>query len=284
MIEIQIMDNGKTTYFPENLGECDARQFTAVSRFIYLFQNEQITEPDFLSLCVYALLDIQPSKNLDEKTKTDLFDNIAFLSHYITHFFEFDQKEKKQKFKFGFTHNPIPEFTHNYIKFKGPSNEFRNVKFGQYVKGLEYFLDYEAFGEKQTLVDMLNVFYKNKNPLIPKKLKSLKDVDLGILYGFYLYFASFHNYISTGTVFYNGVELDLSIIFSASESEKQFKSQIPGLGVKSILFEVAASGVFGTKTEVEETDFWEVLLRLYDMRKQSKDEKEYYERIQKKTK
>ena len=276
MIELEFFENGKRAFFPENLGECDTDQYIKMSRFIYLYQTGVIDEAQFLSLSVYGLLGIettkkkQPSDEILEKR----FENIAFLSKYVTKFFEEEEIDGKKglKIKLDFTHNPIPKFKHRSITFEGPEDNFQNIGFGQYVKGLGLFMDYEQFREKETLVSLISIFYQNKNRLIPKKLKNLEDLDFGILYGFYLWFASFHKYISTGSIVYNGIEIDLSIIFSNDESDS-FTSSLPGIGMKSILFDLAESGVFGTKVEVEKTDFWEIILRLYDLRKKAIDDK-----------
>lgn len=281
MIEIEVLDKNKRAYLPENLGECDTQQYIAMSRFIYLFQNGQITEPQFYQLAIYKLLDIKPSNRIaDGSTTNKRYENIAWLSQFVLNFFDNDSGQLK--IKLDFTHNPIPKFKHNLLTFTGPKDEFENINFGQYLEGLGYFLDYEQFHEYQTLVKLLAVFYRNQNPFIPKSLKKLDRIDPGILYGFYLFFASFHKYISTGTIFYNGIEIDLSIIFQADEDTSLPKSNLPGLGMKSILFDIAASGVFGNKSEVEKTNFWEIILRLYDLRKKAKDEKKYYESLKNK--
>lgn len=290
MIEIEIMDNGKRAYIPENLGECSTGdQYIGMSRFIWLMQSGIIDEPEFYTLSIYKLLGIQPrKKKSDEETVSRRFDNIAWLSQYVLNFFDRSEQEGEEgkfKIKLGFTHNPIPEFKHRLVKFTGPKDEMEDVTFGQYVEALGYFLDYEQFREYKTLISLLSVFYKNKNPLIPKSRKKLDHVEPGIAYGFYLFFASFHKYISNGTIVYNGIEIDLGIIFNPVSSDKTLpESDIPGLGMKSILFDIAGSGVFGTKKEVEQTGFWEVLLRLYDLRKKSIDEKEYYKSLEEKPK
>jgi hypothetical protein len=62
------------------------------------------------------------------------------------------------------------------------------------------------------------------------------------------------------------------MLFQESK-EKQVESKLPGLGLKSIEYQISESGVFGSNKEVRNTSLWEILIRLYDITKRDKDEK-----------
>ena len=49
------------------------------------------------------------------------------------------------------------------------------------------------------------------------------------------------------------------------------ESKIPGIGMLSIAHQLAESQVYGPIQEVRKTDFWEIILRLYDIRKRDLD-------------
>lgn len=65
--------------------------------------------------------------------------------------------------------------------------------------------------------------------------------------------------ITSGPVEVNGQKLNLSIIFKGTGERKPDDRT----GWTGITFEVANAGLFGTVREVEETDFWLVLIYLY---------------------
>jgi hypothetical protein len=122
------------------------------------------------------------------------------------------------------------------------------------------------------------IFYLPKGKEYDRKkanryLGQIKNVNFGQVYGFYLLFASFQSYLFSASIYYHGQELDLSILFQkpGEEKKQEAKSKIPGIGMKSIEFQLAESGVFGPLKEVRKTDFWETILRLYDIRKRDID-------------
>ena len=98
--------------------------------------------------------------------------------------------------------------------------------------------------------------------------KTFKVLDIGIIYGFYLLFASFKKYLTTAKIFIEGKEIDLSILFDATET---VGSNIPGIGMKSTMFTIAESGIFGPLEKVREAPFWDIIVRIYDIRKRDLD-------------
>ena len=65
-----------------------------------------------------------------------------------------------------------------------------------------------------------------------------------------------------------GKELDLSILFdTGTKSDEPESAAMPGIGMDSVAFSMAESGVFGTLKEVDATDFWDIMVRMYDIRK-----------------
>jgi hypothetical protein len=67
-----------------------------------------------------------------------------------------------------------------------------------------------------------------------------------------------------------GNELDLSILFEGDGSV-QPTSGLPGIGLKSTMYSLAESGVFGSLKQLRKENFWEVILRMYDIVKRDKD-------------
>ena len=67
--------------------------------------------------------------------------------------------------------------------------------------------------------------------------------------------------VLSGPVYIGGEAIDFRILFQKLASEDRKADDKTGW--TGIVFEVAASGVFGNKKEVDDTPFWDVLLYLY---------------------
>jgi hypothetical protein len=207
------------------------------------------------------------------------------LSELIDSFFEPGEEKVIKQY---YIKNPIPSTLINLTKYFGPENE-EDFTFGEYMDTLEAFLDFSETGEIDFLTKMFAINYrktpffkrsKRKNCLKYKgeiDLKKFKHNHIGEFYGFYLYFASLNKYISSAKIFVQGNEIDLSIIF---EGENE-NSKHPGIGMKSILYALAESGIYGNMEQVRDTPLWEILVRMYDVTKAILDEKE---RLKKQTK
>lgn len=285
MIHLEIFETGQTVNFPESLAECDQREYIDMSKFIFLYTRGQINIYQFQKLSVYSLLNVElAKKELSIEAKAKIEGNVALLSDYVMNFFEIEEDPEEGKppvmpIKLDFIHNPMPKVRIAKRTFVGPSDNFESVTFGQYIDGLNVYLDYEKFRDDASLVKLFKIFYQPKNKLSLKFFNPIFYNHIGEYYGFYLFFASFQKWLSSGAaVHYAGVEINLSIIFE-KDSEGNVGAGIPGFGMKSLFHSVAESGIFGPAEKLKETPLWDVLPVLYEMRKKSLDEKAEIERI-----
>lgn len=291
MIMIEIPEAKKIFYFPENLGECDGKQFLDICKLLYWLNFGHIDYDAFRIMAVYSLLGIKWEK---ETFKIEGFipeddlpkwENVYRLSELLDSFF--DQKTDEEGNKsytvnqlFVHNHNPV---YHLFKKYYGPEEGFANVTFGQYMDGLEEFIDFTHSGEIQSLRNLFAIFYLPKGEMYDKK-KSLKRakkmfrfVDIRNLYGMFVFFNAFQNYMMSGEIMVMGQNIDLEIIFKDIGTDKM-KSSIPGLGWITTAQDIAESGVFGAYENVRNTLIWPVILRLYDLKKRAIDEKEREDR------
>ena len=75
------------------------------------------------------------------------------------------------------------------------------------------------------------------------------------------FFSAVWEMVLSGPVYIGGEAIDFRILFQKLASEDRKVDDKTGW--TGIVFEVAASGVFGNKKEVDDTPFWDVLLYLY---------------------
>lgn len=270
---IEFETKGKR-YLPEDLSECDQRQYIEVSALIYLYHIGTISYEDFRIHALYKLLDMKPVKGyFDQDVK---YSKIYELSILIDTFFE-DNEEGQKIIKQYYINNPIPKFKGSLFNYLGPADEFNDITFGEYLAALEAFVDFNQTGENQYLYKLLAVLYRStyigkkvkfKSQSVDKRAYFFRHQHIGIVYGVYLYFASIQKYIATAKLFVEGNEIDLSVLFEG----KTEKSSLPGIGMKGVLYTMAESGVFGNTTDTNNTPLWEILVRMYDVVKRNRDQ------------
>lgn len=108
--------------------------------------------------------------------------------------------------------------------------------------------------------------------MVFKESEKFVGMDMGVLYGFFLYFFSFQSFLDQAQIQVGGREIDLSLLFEKKEETPAEK--IPGVGMLSVAFDVSKARVFGDMEKVEKTNFWKVILYMYDVKKKYLDEQE----------
>lgn len=268
-------------YLPEDLTQCDKRQYIEMSALILELQAGTLSYEAFRVHALYKLLNMKPvNKSINDEDK---YSKVYQLSELIDSFFETNE-DKERVIKQYYIHNPIPDFLNSVTPYTGPSDEFNNVTFGEYVDCLQYFIDFNQTKEPHYLYKMLAVMYRPKRysvlnwsreaydeSKVEKRANRFKHLHIGIVYGFYLYFASFQKYLTTASVFIQGNEIDFSVLFEEPKN-KQKESKLPGLGMKAVMYSMAESGVFGDLQKVRKTPIWEIFIRMYDIVKRNADQ------------
>jgi hypothetical protein len=286
---IESPESNLKRYIPSDLSECDQQQYMDLCELIFYFQNQQITYDEFRTHAVYKLMNMVPAKKESDDDESK-FANIYRISELIDDFFETDSEGLKT-IKQYYIHNPMPSFRPLFKTLYGPSDSFMNMTFGEYTDALRLFLDFHATGDMELLKLLTALFYRPKKSFlfIQKRLSSydgdirepynsklleinaeeLKHAPIGFVYGFYLLFASFQKYLIDAKITWGGKEIDFSILFESSkeESNEPESSDIPGIGMDSIAFSIAESGTFGNIEQVRNTNFWDIMVRMYDLRR-----------------
>lgn len=269
---IEIPQSNFKRYIPADLSECDAQQYMDMSELIFYFQNQQIGYDEFRTHALYKLMNMKPSQK--EATDDDIkFANVYQASQLIDTFFDIAPDGQKT-IKQDYINNPVPKFKILLHTWYGPSDEFNNMTFGEYRDGLRFFHDFHATGDMEYLKLLTAVFYRPKKRFkkipysskdLDQRLKTLKYAPIGFVYGFYLLFASFQKFLVDAKLMWGGNEIDLSILFDSSTDSSN--GSMPGIGMDSVAFSMAESGIFGSLNQVDTTDFWDIIIRMYDIRK-----------------
>lgn len=288
---LEIPEANIKLYMPETLGECDQRQYIAMSYLISQYQGGVISYDDLRVHAVYALLNMKRSKRplLIDDEESQLA-NLDVLKQLVDSFFEENEQGQKIIVQ-DYVHNHVPKFKVLLTTYYGPEDNLANITFGEYTDALRLFLDFHANGDVDLLYLLAAILYRKKkrfhyfkklsnnydgdkrivynNHNIGARADKFKYADPGFIYGVFLFFSSFQKHITSAEVQWGGKVLDLSILFDTSDSTDE---NIPGIGMDSILFTLAESGAFGALEEVQRANMWQIFIRMYDLRKRDLDQ------------
>jgi hypothetical protein len=294
---IEILETKTKRYIPSDLSECDPQQYMDMCELIFHYQNQAITYDELRTHAAYKLMDMVPSNSkINEETELKKNCNIALIADLIEDFFEEGDNGKKV-IKQYYIHNPVPKFSPAFSTYYGPSDSFMNMTFGEYADALRLFHDFPAIGDYNIIIMLTAIFYRPKRAFhfiekrrekyngdirkpynshnLEIRAKKLRLAPVGFTYGFYLLFASFLKYMSTAKIIWAGQEIDFSILYQdEGNSSESNSSDIPGIGMDSIAFSMAESGAFGNLEDVRNTDFWQVMIRMYDSRRTYLEQKQ----------
>jgi hypothetical protein len=283
MHSVEIYETGKKLFLPEDLSECDTRQYIEMSELILRYQTGIIDYDSLLIQSVYKLLNMIPVDSKLQEDQEHKMDNIYRISELVNSFFE---GEETKTIKQEYVHNPVPSYKPIWTTYYGPADMFMNVTFDEYRDGLRLFYQFNADHDITNLIDLCAIFYRPKKSFhfikkhlsnydgdirepynsnfVSKRAKRFESYPMGFIYGFYLFFASFQKYISSAVIPWGGREIDLSIVFESDGEEN--KSNHPGIGMDSLFFSMAESQVFGDTEKLGKRKLWDILIRMYDMR------------------
>lgn len=281
---IEIPDESIKINMPTELAECSPREYMDMAELIFKYQFMEMPLQVMKVNAVYKLLNLKPAnkKALEfDPTEEQKLANINIVASFIDSFFEINEQEQLV-IKLNFTHNPIPYFRPVLTSYVGPSDSFMNVSWGEYADALRAFYQFHSTGDVLQLYLIAAILYRKEDatkkqdapdtrmPYCSSEVESRieifrKEMPFGFIYGVFLYFASFKQYISTASIPWAGKEIDLSIVFETAEKSQE--ETVPGLGLDSLTFAVAESAVFGNYIATRNTPMWQILIRMYDLRK-----------------
>lgn len=295
MHSIEIAEIGKRYWLPENLGECDKRQYLDMSKLVLMYQMAEINLSEFRVHGLYSLLNMVPEESALENIQDEKWENIYLLSELLNSFYTVDEKGRMHLVQ-NYIHNPVKSVKYKLRTLYGPKDAFSSMTYGELEDGVGELNNFLKTGEIEALVKLFSIFYKFKgekygNFDMEKRIKFFEHLDIRYVYGFYLLFVSFFNFLTKECVIaVDGKELDLTILFKApenTENQNTETNQPESLGLRSTSFQLAESGVFGTQKELREMDAMMVLIRMYDLviraRKEEQDRKDAEEEAKQKS-
>ena len=162
-----------------------------------------------------------------------------------------------------------------YKGLRGPQSHGGDLTFGEFRAATAAMNLYTEDHLPSDLLALVAVLYRfpdpatgKRAPFDPDDLPTLmRDVQRvmpdWLQWGVYAWFARFCEYLLTGKFVIDGQTVTFSPVFGRREKDApQWVGQ--DLGLNSILYTVAESGVFGTATETDRAPLLRILLKLLD--------------------
>ena len=165
------------------------------------------------------------------------------------------------------TVNLLPE----WYGLIGPASHGADLTFGEFRYAVIMMNEYTTTQDIMYLNSLCAVLYRKTDEsgkrvrfsqdAIQSSLPDIEKIPEYVRWGIYAWFASFCKFLFTGTFILDGCEICFAPVFGSSGNDYTPEQS---LGMNSILFSVAESGVFGTIEDVDNTQLMRVLLKLLD--------------------
>ena len=159
-------------------------------------------------------------------------------------------------------------------RYRGPKSHGADLTFGEFRHALAYCNSYTQEHRPDMLTALCGVLYRNagnsklgqyREPfnanLIQLYCNRIHKMPDFLKWGVYAWFSSFCRFLTEGTFIIDGHEVCFAPVFSRSKNEG---STDHSLGLNSILFSVAESGVFGSVKDTDDAPLLRVLMKLLD--------------------
>lgn len=159
-------------------------------------------------------------------------------------------------------------------RYRGPKSHGADLTFGEFRHALAYCNSYTQEHRPDMLTALCGVLYRNAGNSKLGQWREPFNANLVQYYGYrihkmpdylkwgvYAWFSSFCRFLTEGTFIIDGHEVCFAPVFSRSKREDVSDQS---LGLNSILFSVAESGVFGSVKDTDDAPLLRVLMKLLD--------------------
>jgi len=273
MRTVEIPDLNLTYNIPETLGECSKEEYLSISYLIFMYLNGSVSYEEFRIHAITKLMNIKVSEAFSEDI--DIHSNIYLLSELMSSYFE-DTEDGSKKIVLDFLQIKIPSAKIGLHTYYGPEESLFTLTYGEFADASRVFDEFHSSGDVHCLFLLAAILYRKRKLLTKERIRyNSKKIDkaakhftkhtsCSFIYGVYLQFTAFRQYLPVAEIPWGGQVLNFEILF---ENEETSETTIPGIGAESMVFSLAESGVFGSTEKVRNTNFLEIMIHLYDLRK-----------------
>lgn len=172
------------------------------------------------------------------------------------------------------TVNLLPKWRY----LQGPASHGADLTFGEFRQAAAVINKYNAEHDPTDLRALCAILYRKpvkekgcvlREPFRPQYMGRymglVRDMPEWIQWGIYAWFAYFCEYLFTGVFIIDGLELCFSSVFDRKKTDADAQpGSIQSLGMNSVLYSVAESGIFGNVDATDDTLLVRVMMKLLD--------------------
>lgn len=279
----------KTIQYASCIGELTADEF---AYFILLYvkqQNNEITITDFRRLLAYKLLGLKKTVKYYRMSETDretIHDNLNRIIDTLDSFYEYTEEDNSLVKLL--TMNWIQQMMPTIGNLVGPDHALTNCSIFEYKEAYTQYNSFLKYRDEESLNRLVAILYRPRKLLysirkriawnhiderqsftirtnglkLSRRVEKVKQLPAHIKTAVFIWFENCVQYIMTGRPTIDGIEMDFSILFSKSSNE----TEQSGIGLTGIIYSLAESSVFGNSDQTSNTNLYDVLARLYQLK------------------
>ena len=284
MNTLEIPSLGKRIEYPSTWEECSVEQLKYIFAQAHRLMAGEMELLEFQIRIFYHLTGIERNykherkeRLMSEDARFTKYDNIFRAARSID--FIFIEKEGQLVFEFDCIENLLPSIEVDAKVFYGPIQALFNITFAEYRVAYDFYCRYIDEADDIHLNNLCAVLYRPagteeytddiREPFNPhlcvRRSDLFKKVPLEIRSIILAWFSACDNYFKTGQLSIDGREISFAPLFKSSgnQSDDTPHEDSGELGLTGVLLTIADSGTFGPVVEVEKTNLYTVLLKLY---------------------
>ena len=287
MTTVEIPAIGKAFSYPSTWEECDAAQIQGIFDLALPLLAGDISKLDF-QLSVFHLLTGLPmmhpdrfDKHLTRDQRDDLYSNRYQLCQTLD--FMFENRGDQLVFVYRNVSNQIPVIRMGLKSCHAPADALTDMTFGEYRMAQEYLRLYRS-GDEGAVDVLISILYRPikdgvRIPFCPtdcrNRARHAKRLPQSVKFYALSWFAYCDNYIKTGTIAVEGIEMSLSSLFTPDDSGDRTGANLGFLGIQ---LAIADAGTFGDTEGVDRANLYMVLLKLYQWKQENDRIKREYDK------
>lgn len=289
---IEIPVTGKKIEYPSSWEECSQEQLRYIFREALLLIAGERDLQEFKIRIFYFLAGIRRKQKHNKKDKLltkreqeQKYWNVIRAAETVM--FMFSERDGQTVFDYNCLQNMFPEVRIRRKKFYGPKSALFNITFGEYRVAYDYFRTFIDEQDETALDRLCAVLYRpvrsgkidddirtdfNPNECA-RAATRFKRLPVEIKHIIFSWFAACDNYLKSGDIKIEGRTINLRCLF-----KQEGGGDDAGLGLTGILMGIADTGTFGTMQEVDRTNLYTVMLRLYLWHQENERLKKLYKK------
>ena len=286
MNKIEIPAKNIVINVPSEIDEMTNDQFVKYVFYVLRYLDGKINENQFKISLTVILMDIRLGlfyPFMKSEKKRELEDKLVRISQLMETFIDEKNDKGAREFKLKSVRNFIPKILNYY----GPGNCFENLTYCEYRTARGYFKSYATDTKEDDLNKMIAVLYRpskrfwflqkyfkssdgerrigfksKSNPIyFQRRTKIISKVPFHIRYAVFIYFSACEDFLKTGKPMVDGIELDLSKLYNKDSSD----SRKTDIGMVGLLYSLAETAVFGNIEQTDNSNLWDIMIRLYQV-------------------